>query len=186
MSTADYALLVSLFSAAVSLGGFVWNVWSKFIYPRPRVRVSFALSFIVADGAKDKDEVIALHATNMGPTEVTVSSALIRKKKREFWRRGHDYGLLNPLHNFPVYRNLTIGPFGGGLPKKLAVGEQFSLYFVPVHEGLADKDIERVGVNDTFGRIHWASYKDTLETLMKVRKRYADSLQSAPSEREWL
>jgi len=38
MTTADWALIVSIFSFLVSLGGFVWNVWSKFIYPRAKVR----------------------------------------------------------------------------------------------------------------------------------------------------
>jgi hypothetical protein len=41
VTTADWALVISLCSAVVSLAGFVWNVWSKFIYPKPRVQVSF-------------------------------------------------------------------------------------------------------------------------------------------------
>jgi hypothetical protein len=36
MTTADWALVISLCSVAVSLAGFVWNVWSKFIYPRAK------------------------------------------------------------------------------------------------------------------------------------------------------
>ena len=31
MTTADWALVISLCSFAVALAGFVWNVWSKFM-----------------------------------------------------------------------------------------------------------------------------------------------------------
>jgi hypothetical protein len=37
-------------------------------------------------------------------------------------------------------KDYTVGPFGGGLPKTLAVGEQFSFYFIPDHESLASDD----------------------------------------------
>ena len=39
MTTADWALVVSLFSFLVALAAFVWNVWSKFIYPRAKSRL---------------------------------------------------------------------------------------------------------------------------------------------------
>jgi hypothetical protein len=34
MTTAVYAFVLSIFSFVVSLAAFVWNVWSKFIYPK--------------------------------------------------------------------------------------------------------------------------------------------------------
>jgi hypothetical protein len=43
MQTADWALVISLCSAGVSLASFIWNVWSKFIYPKPVVQVSFQM-----------------------------------------------------------------------------------------------------------------------------------------------
>ena len=45
MTTADWALAVSLFSFVVALAGFVWNVWSKFIYPRAKVRAYICLLY---------------------------------------------------------------------------------------------------------------------------------------------
>jgi hypothetical protein len=36
MTTADWALVISICSAIVSLASFVWNVWSKFVYPSRR------------------------------------------------------------------------------------------------------------------------------------------------------
>jgi hypothetical protein len=41
MTVVDWALVIGLFSAAIALASFVWNVWSKFIYPKPKVQMSF-------------------------------------------------------------------------------------------------------------------------------------------------
>ena len=48
MTVADWALVISICSAAVLLAGFVWNVWSKFIYPKPKVAVSFQFMTMMA------------------------------------------------------------------------------------------------------------------------------------------
>lgn len=38
MTTADWALVISIGSLLISAPGFIWNVWSKFIYPKAKVR----------------------------------------------------------------------------------------------------------------------------------------------------
>src|SRR5882762_7634891 len=121
MSTADWALVISICSAIVSLAGFVWNVWSKFIYPKPRVQVSFSFMRVV-QGNFSGEKVLVLSATNMGPVQVTLYYALVTYSR---WApRLSSVGVLNPLHNYPAQTTHSIGPFGGGLPKKLDVGEQ--------------------------------------------------------------
>jgi hypothetical protein len=65
MTTADWALVISIFSAVVAVASFLWNVWSKFIYPKPVVRVSFAMVTIMQRGAADIG-VLRLGATNYG------------------------------------------------------------------------------------------------------------------------
>src|SRR5712675_722184 len=166
VSTADWALVISICSAIVSLAGFVWNVWSKFIYPKPRVQVSFSFMRVV-QGNFSGEKVLVLSATNMGPVQVTLYYALVTYSR---WaRRLSSVGLLNPLHNYPAQTTHSIGPFGGGLPKKLDVGEQFSVYLLPDHEMLAKGDYERIGFSDTFGRSHWAPRRRILETLPSIR-----------------
>jgi len=124
VSTADWALVISICSAIVSLAGFVWNVWSKFIYPKPRVQVSFSFMRVV-QGNFSGEKVLVLSATNMGPVQVTLYYALVTYSR---WApRLSSVGVLNPLHNYPAQTTHSIGPFGGGLPKKLDVGEQFSV-----------------------------------------------------------
>jgi hypothetical protein len=154
MTVADWALVISICSAGVSLAGFIWNVWSKFIYPKAKVRVDFSYVTVLSPSDRSQDyELLSLSATNMGPGEVTLHSALVRNKRKFFKSRGH--GLLNPLVS-ARHRDLSQGPFSGGLPKTVAVGEMFSVYFVPNHTGLAEDSYDRIGFSDTFGRLHWA------------------------------
>jgi hypothetical protein len=166
MTTADWALVISLLSFVVSFGGFIWNVWSKFIYPKPKVHVTCAFVHIVSD---DKiDDAISLTAVNHGPIQVTLGKAMLFK--RGFVTRKKGYGVLFPLHNYPVVKDVTVGPFGGGLPKKLEVGEQFSVNFAPGHPAIAADEWSYIGFDDTFGRTHWASRRDLRETRKHVRE----------------
>ena len=64
----------------------------------------------------------------------------------------------------------TIGPFSGGLPKTLAVGQQFSVYFIPDHEMLAGSGYDRIGFHDTFGKFHWAKKIDVIKTRKYIRE----------------
>lgn len=126
MNTADYALIVSLCSAAISLAGFIWNVWSKFIYPKGDIKVSFYVAVMFQQG-QDPDNrptFLCLAVVNHGPTDVTIQNATGVFRKGRF---GVQHGLLQPIENIfgPA---VAAGPFGGGLPKPLKVGESFSLY----------------------------------------------------------
>jgi hypothetical protein len=68
--------------------------------------------------------------------------------------------------------NHVIGPFGGGLPKKVGVGEQFTVHLVPDHEYLAKGNYQHIGFTDTFG-YHWAKRVDILRTLPYIREECA-------------
>lgn len=132
MTTADWALVISICSAGISLAGFIWNVWSKFIYPKPRVRVNFSMVTAVRPGGPrdpDPPRAIMLSATNIGPEDVTLRSALIQFKPH--WFSEVSYGILNVLPSMPMSTDYEAeyemggGPFAGGFPKKLGVGESF-------------------------------------------------------------
>ena len=167
MTTADWALVISICSAIVSLASFVWNVWSTFIYPKPAVRVSFAMVQILEPGSDDTPSVISLSATNMGPGEVSLSNALIVFQEHFF--QSKRFGLLSTLDNYLVHGDTTRGYFGAGFPVKLAVGEQASVYLEPAHHRLAKGDYQRIGFTDSFGRSHWASRQDILRALPYIR-----------------
>lgn len=170
MTVADWALVISILSALVSFAGFIWNVWSKFIYPKPRVRVSFSYSYVTHPlGSREDDyDPLCLSATNFGPGDVRLHSALVRRKRR--WLRRSGFGLLNPL--ISASHRDSSGPFSGGLPKTVVVGENFSVYLVPNHTGLAANDYDRIGFDDTFGRHHWAPTAQ----IIKARKSIRDAI----------
>jgi hypothetical protein len=163
MTIADWALVISICSAMVSLAGFVWNVWSKFIYPKPRVSVSLQFMTMMVPSPHDKYSVTG------GENE-----ALSAKSRRNWLRlKPAATAVLNPLPRFPNYPgefDVTTGPFAGGLPKKVEVGDQFAVYFVPDHAGLARDEIDRVGFSDTFGRTHWAPKKHLVEARKHIRE----------------
>ena len=168
MTVADWALVVSLCSVVIALASFVWNVWSVFIFPKAKVSVGFSMSTIFHPGGPHhQKELLTLNATNLGPGDVTLHSALVRKKKARFFQRRHSYGLLNPL--ISAYSDESHGPFSGGLPKKVSVGESFSAYLIPNHTTLAKDDYDRIGFNDTFGRYHWAPKSQIVRTKSYIK-----------------
>jgi hypothetical protein len=188
MTTSDWALIISLCSFAVALSSFVWNVWSKFIYPKPKVRVTFQATMIFHPGQRDHgQEFFTLTATNLGPGEVTLHSAVARHYREGWWKNWRaffnrhyrrQYGILNPLEDFPRRFDHTIGPFSGGLPKKVSIGETFSSYFPRQVDWFHNRQF-RIGFSDSFGQNHWCSKRDVRKVIRdmdndKVKQRPND------------
>lgn len=167
METADWALAISLCSLLVSLAGFVWNVWSKFIYPKPKVRISFYVGRMV-DSTGASPPFICVSATNYGPGPVKLHSAVGCARKGPFRRKNL---VFNTLHDFPDETDLTLGPFSGGLPKQIEPGENFRSYLPLRHQVLKDESVYKVGFYDTFDRYHWAPRKQ----VKRVRKAVAEA-----------
>jgi hypothetical protein len=167
MTTADWALIISICSVFLSLAALAWNIWSKFIYPKPSLVVTFAVMEILdEDGLHDP--FLNLSITNHGPIVATVASSLAQTDEGFFRRRR--FGLIQPLTSFLMDPKHTSGPFTG-LPKKLEVGEEFSLkYWYGESSFIGNPRILRVGVRDSFGRLHWCRRSD----VKKARKHFLD------------
>jgi hypothetical protein len=172
MTTADWALAISIFSASISLMGFAWNVWSKFIFPKAKVHVSFGAINVHYLSDETIGPFLSLSATNYGPGQVTLHAVVARSRRDWRKRFKRQIGLLNPLNNFPNETNSSIGPFGGGLPKKVDVGEEFSAFLTFQHEALRDEPLVDVGFADTFGRFHWAPRKSVRSTRTQIRETF--------------
>lgn len=156
MRTADWAIILSLFSLLISIASFVWNVWSKFIYPKPRVGVSLQLMKVF--GSNPAQRYVTLSFTNFGPGDVVINLAVAQPIK-PWWRRRTPMGLLNPIDDLSQ-PDLPTGPYGGGLPKKLAIGESHILYFPYQADLFLKTALNRIGVHDSFRRCHWAPRRD--------------------------
>lgn len=161
MTTGDWALVVSIFSFVVSLGGFVWNVWSKFIYPRAKVRAYIGIYLIMDGEGSPARKFIQLSATNYGPTEITLHSHQAKRRQGFLWfRRNCKIVLINPIAH-PDSDQPT-GWFAPGFPKKLAVGEGVTAYFSreAPKRWVEEEDLYYFGFSDTFRRFHWCSRKN--------------------------
>jgi len=171
MSTSDYALIVSIFSATVALAGFGWNVWSKFIYPKARVKVTFYTCCIMNLGpAPPWPEFLCLSATNFGPTDVTLQNVRIAISGGRFKRTRN--AVVNPIPN--LYQpEVGVGPFGGGLPKKLAVGEEHSAYFPHTAQSFGRDDLVHVVFLDNFNRVHRAPKRQIRKVRAELDEAYA-------------
>lgn len=180
LNTADWALILSLCSLVVAISAFVWNVWSKFIYPKPKVRVFFAVSAVSgvrnahADGISysSTEEILTLTAWNHGPGPVVIHLAVGHKKRFQPWKEADV--VFHPLHNYPQQENHSIGPFSGGLPNRIDVGDRHTAFLQLKNETIADSKIWRVGFTDTFGRYHWAKTRD----MKRVKKEVSAALAS--------
>ncbi len=160
MTTSDWAIIISISSLCIAMLSFVWNVWSKFIYPKPKVVTSINL-IRVHQNQRVGPPFISLNATNHGPADVVLHSAIGRTSTRIWQLQRPPYAMLNPIEGFPDTPNHSLGPFSGGLPKKLAVGENFSAYFPMSAEWFTDQhNLCKFGFNDTFGRYHWCPAKN--------------------------
>lgn len=162
MSTSDWAIIISLASFGVSLAGFLWNVWSKFIYPKAKVRVHGGIFETFTPGIGKGASFINLSATNFGPGEITLTHAIVNEPRLWPLREGMT-GLLKLMVTDPDHSRPQYDVFGNGqLPRKLAVGEQMSVRLSKSAELFKDAaSSRRIGFADSFGRNHWCSRKAT-------------------------
>ena len=142
------------------------------------MRVTLQATIIFQPGSTiNGPELLTLTATNYGPGDVTIHSAIYRHYREKWWKKNwrglynrhyrRQYGILNPLEDFPHRLDHSIGPFSGGLPKKIAIGEPFSSHFPRQVDWFKPKRV-RIGFSDSFGRNHWCS-KGDVEKIVKDR-----------------
>lgn len=152
-TTADYALIVSICSAALSLFSLGWNIWSKFIYPKPQLRVTIRTSMLVGT-VEDLPLVVTFSATNHGPGDLALQGVVGRVKKRFPWSK-QQRALLVSYANWPqTLKKASLGECPG-LPARLGVGETYQLHFPT--ETFSDRTVVDLCIVDGFGREHWSS-----------------------------
>jgi membrane associated rhomboid family serine protease len=143
-TTADYALIVSLCSAAVSLLSFGWSVWSKFIFPKPSVAVQFGVCGLVEglaaivyvwrpattlfdghDLGRLRLPAMVLKATNLGPSPVRLTSVAF--KTGGWWNtRRNGYAFVVAYKDYPEdLKNYRISP----PDTTLQPGDSLELFF---------------------------------------------------------
>lgn len=158
MTTADWALVVSLCSFGVALASFVWNVWSKFLYPRAKVRASIAVMMIFDGDGSPARRFVQISATNYGPTEITLHGHQAKRRQGLLWfKTNSKLALINSIAH-PDFME-PAGFIAPGFPKKLNVGESAAVYVSAQSpkRWIDEEDLYYFGFSDTFGRHHWCS-----------------------------
>jgi hypothetical protein len=177
MSAGEVALLISGFSLAISIFGFAWNIRQNFLPVRPSVHVAFGI-YRAVGGQNTNKRLCNLTVTNMGPGPVIVNACLMKLPGK--WFGQYELGYINPIHDDPSSDNPTsIGPFSAELPAKLEPGEVKAFYFPFAKDAFLAKPMTRVGVDDTYGRLHWCKRGD----VRKARLKFAEAFRPKAGER---
>lgn len=148
--------LLALCIGAVSLG---WNIYRDVVL-KPRLKMRFSFSQILRPGFSKPLDTLVLSATNFGPGSINCS--MIRLKEAPLWRRL----LRQTKHAFMIYDYEN--PLSGKLPVCLEVGQSLDLLIRWQEDCFLRNTITHIGLSDSFGRTHWASYRD----VRKARKLY--------------
>jgi len=187
MTTADYALIVSLGSVAISLVALLWNVWQKYIFVKPNLQVGFAVMKVFHPGSADHGkQLLCLTVTNMGPGPATlaVCTAKMTRLPRWWpgmswlpgWPRHPGFGMLNPIHGDPLAAEPRgIGPYAGGLPMKIDAADSKSFYFPYTKDCFLKDPLVAIGINDTYHRIFWCRRRDMKKAQKRWREDFAHS-----------
>jgi hypothetical protein len=147
---------------AISLLSLGWNVYRDVIL-KPRVKVSFGVKSIILPG-KGFETHLMVDATNHGPGDVVCKGAVIRRRSRILTI------FLTIFRRFPY--NFIVpdweNPYCTRLPKRVAVGDSVSVIFPYDRDCFLSEKVNRIGVADSFDRLHWAPRKE----LTQARRQY--------------
>ena len=163
MTTSEIAIGISIISvlfAGLSLG---WNIYRDVVL-KANIRISFAIMTLVQRGISARPEYINITATNFGPGLVNLS--MIEIKNSSWWR-----WLLRKEEHAVVIHD-SENPLSGQLPCKLEVGEKLNLLLPYDEQCFLKEGWSHVGVNDYFGRTHWACKKDVKEAIQKWQNKF--------------
>jgi hypothetical protein len=151
MSTAEFALLVSIFSVVIASLSLGWNIYRDVVL-KARVDVSFAVVTLIDQSRRDRPQYLNIKATNFGPGVVTLSTIVVKDSR--LWTR---------LMRQPRYAIITpdyTNPLSAKLPAKLEAGDKIELLLPYDKEAFLKERFNRVGLSDYFGRIHWARIRE--------------------------
>ena len=178
--TAEVALIISAFALAVGLGNFIWNVWSKFIQPKPRIKIHFAVMLRV--GQHDfpgPERAIQISATNFGPNDVVITGVEGLSRRFNWFRY--------TTTNFVIFGS-TAWPTGhtgpppdyGNFPFRIKVGDKAQWYMPMDNRYFGESEMTHFGLADSFGRTHWAKRAQ----VATVRKSVLEHLQQSADDIE--
>ena len=161
MTTAQIAIIISVISATIAGLSLGWNIYRDVIL-KAKVIIGISIVDIVEQGNPDVQLSINIAATNHGPGPVKLS--MIQVKNSSWWRwlfRQEEYGI--------VLQDQT-NPVSGKLPHKLEVGDSIDILLPYDNDCFLSHGWSHVGLNDYFGRVHWAPSKKVKVSVKQWKK----------------
>jgi hypothetical protein len=157
----NLTIAISTLALALSFVSLGWNIYRDIVL-KPRLRVKFGFSQLLYPNNSITAPFLELSVVNLGPGDARVVAA--RARTRPFFLGWFDKEPLpTVIHDYTDSRCAR-------LPAKIAVGETIAITFPIAETCLLDKPLlRRIGVEDSFGRVHWAPRKD----LKTARREYA-------------
>jgi hypothetical protein len=148
----NLTICISVLALALSFFSLGWNIYRDIIL-KPRLRVRFSVSQFLFPDRSVTPHFLKLSVVNLGPGHARVVAA--RARTRPFFLDWFNKELLSTaIHNYK-------DPFCAKLPAKIAVAETIDITFPIAENCLLDTPhLRRIGVEDSFGRVHWAPRKD--------------------------
>ena len=158
--------ILALIGSSLSLG---WNIYRDVVL-KPRLKVSFGIKSIFVEREKHRlsqagPPFLELEATNHGPGEVVCSAAVAkivsfpRSLFAEF-----PYGFIKPDWEHP---------YCSRLPCRVTVGDKVLIMFSYKQECLLAEMPKRIGISDTFGRMHWAPRRELKRAIRQYQKDFS-------------
>jgi hypothetical protein len=156
--------ILALIASSLSLG---WNIYRDVVL-KPRLRVTFGIKSLLRT---DEDyrlsqmgpPLLRLEATNHGPGAVVCCGAVARTVSFPRSLFTASYGFIVPDLEHP----LCFKP-----NHRLAVGDTMQFIFPYQKECFLANMPKRIGIRDSFGRMHWAPRKDLKSALRDYQKAF--------------
>jgi hypothetical protein len=120
MTTAEIALIISIFSATIAGLSLGWNIYRDVVL-KAKMKIGCGVRTIIQYGNPARTEYVIITATNHGPGSVNLS--MVQMKDSSWWRwlfRKEKYAAV--IHDFK-------NPLSGQLPHRLEVGAKIDLLF---------------------------------------------------------
>lgn len=163
--------ILALIASSLSLG---WNIYRDVVL-KPRLKVTFGIKSILVEREEHRlsqagPPLLQLEATNHGPGEVVCSGAVAKTESflRSLFAK-FPYGFIVPDDKHP---------YCSRLPCRVAVGDTISIIFPYDEECFLAKVPKRIGINDSFGRTHWAPRRELKRAHRQYRKDFGKSARS--------
>ena len=162
------ALGVSILAFVLSAFSLGWNIYRDVIL-KPRLKVALGIKSLLVEREKHRlselgAPFIELQATNHGPGEIVINGAVARRSS--FLRSL--FTECPYLFIVPDFKH----PYCSKPSCRVAVGDKALIIFPYQQECFLAEKPKRVGVVDSYGRVHWASRRELRNALQQYRESF--------------